>query len=57
MEVKITYHLTAGNMDTFYTITSKELFQDFCLILINMGFMIDSITIINPPKDAESAQA
>lgn len=57
MNVKISYHLLAGNMDRFYTVASKELFQDFCLILINMGFMIDSITIINPPKDAESVQA
>lgn len=57
MEVKITYHLTAGNMDTFYTITSKELFQDFCLILINMGFMIDSVIAIKSPKPVEQPQA
>jgi hypothetical protein len=57
MEVKITYHLSAGNMDTFYTITSKELFQDFCLILINMGFLIDSVITIKTPKPAEQPQA
>lgn len=57
MEVKITYHLTAGNMDTFYTITSKEFFQDFCLILINMGFMIDSVIAIKSPKPVEQPHA
>lgn len=46
MIVKITYHKN-GSDDMISTMTSKELFQDFCLIAMNMGFIIDSIQAID----------
>lgn len=54
--VKITYH-KADNLETLYTITSKTLYQDFILILLNMGFLVDCVEKLQDANPTPSAQA